>query len=955
MVGEIRWRWGHVLSSVATVVVLLAGVLAAPVTLRPEPAVFAGATGRLAFERGGDIWTANGDGTNQVRLTVDAAMDAQPSWSPDGRRIAFVSNRPTDTGAPHLYVMNADGTDQHQVGTEGAWTPTWSPDGRLLYQVVPEGKLHLINADGTGVVALTNGPGHDSYPSWSPDGTRIAFASDRSGNYQVHVMDADGTDVQRLTTSSAQDVQPDWSADGSLLAFTRSSASGDTIFTMRPDGTAPAPLAAGAGASGLTPRWSPDGTRLAVTFDDGGTPNIEVMRSDGSRRARVLTDASAESWQPVTPVTGRLVFYSNESPQRLWTANPDGSDQRLLIPGEQTGFDAYPAWSPDGGKVAFLSARGGGFSIWVVDADGTDLHEVGGTPSPSPPAWSPDGSRLAYSSGNGMTAPIRIRIIDLDGSNDAEVPGQSEPAIFPAWSPDGQRIAFTSDPGIRVMDADGSNPVQLTTEPDDDTPDWSPDGRLIAFSRSGDVHVMAPDGTGVRDVTGTADPDEVTPKWSPDGSRIAFLAYPDAGSSYVATMDADDGGDRQTATGVPATWIDWQPSETLAPATTSSFSVSDVAVPEGDTGAANAVFTVTLSPSGTAPSTVHYATSSGSAAAGSDYTAISGDLTFDAGVTTRTIAVPVHGDTLVEPDETFSVVLSAPTGETALGDATGVGTITNNDVVPSRPVRVAAVGVDSQLYTANGYGGAFRAEGGVVRAGPAVARVPKPDGSALALEVVTGQDRRLYAKREGAGAWARLSNTAICDGSPAAFVAPTGTSGAHALVVACMGADRALWYDVAPITATATPVMDSFESLGGILTAGPAVATVQGALTFLVRGNDGRVYVRGTSGVYAQTGWFCQGHPALSSWGTTAYFACAGNDSKLYWARNDGSGWGGTQGLGGIARGGPGLAVTPDEAVMFIRGADDAVWQISVSPTRGNTQFSRMHSTVLYEVGATAL
>jgi hypothetical protein len=219
---------------------------------------------------------------------------------------------------------------------------------------------------------------------------------------------------------------------------------------------------------------------------------------------------------------------------------------------------------------------------------------------------------------------------------------------------------------------------------------------------------------------------------------------------------------------------------------------------------------------------------------------------------------------------------------------------------------------------------------------------------------VTGSDRRLYWQREGGTSFARLSNTALCDGSPAGVVTDAG-GGALTLTVACMGGDKALWYDQGPITTTSTPVLDSWASLAGYLIAGPAVAVVQNNLTFAVSGGDGMIWFRTLTVDYQRTTWACLGHPALASWSTTAYFACTGGDRALYYALNTGSGWSGAASLGGKARGGPGLAVTPDEAVMFIRGDDDAVWQTSVSETRPDVGFSRLESRVISEIGATAL
>ncbi|MEY2475791.1 MAG: large repetitive protein [Actinomycetota bacterium] len=386
------------------------------------------------------------------------------------------------------------------------------------------------------------------------------------------------------------------------------------------------------------------------------------------------------------------------------------------------------------------------------------------------------------------------------------------------------------------------------------------------------------------------------------------------------------------------------------------FSVSDASIVEPDSGTANAVFTVTLSPASSQATSVHYATSNGTATAGTDYTSTAGDLTFAAGETSKTVSVPVTGDTADEPNETFTLTLSAPTNGAALTDATGTGTITNNDAatVPSRPVRVGAVGVDNKLWISNGYGAGFRSEGGVVKGAPALVRVPAPDNTVMLLEIVVGSDRRLWWQPEGGSGFTKLSNTALCDGSPAAVVTDDGAGG-FTLTVACMGADRALWYDQGPITSTSVPVLDGWATLNGVLGAGPAVAIVQGTLTFLAPGPDGKIYTRTLATGYQFTPWACIGHPALASWGTTAYFACTGGDYGLWYARNTGSGWSGAVGLGGIAKGGPGLAVTPDEAVIFIRGNDNAVWQVSVSATRGNSAFSKLASTVVSEIGATVL
>jgi TolB protein len=163
----------------------------------------------------------NADGTSQTNLTdYPGGNDADPAWSPDGTRIAFVSGR-----AQHytdVYVMGADGTGQIRL-TESPGLdsgPAWSPDGsRIAFVSEREGALnpeiYVMNADGTGQTNLANNSRFDQHPTWSPGGSQIAFASgDLAGNPEIYVMNADGTGQTNLTDNPAFDADPAWSPDG---------------------------------------------------------------------------------------------------------------------------------------------------------------------------------------------------------------------------------------------------------------------------------------------------------------------------------------------------------------------------------------------------------------------------------------------------------------------------------------------------------------------------------------------------------------------------------------------------------------------------------------------------------------------------------------------------------------------------------------------------------------------
>jgi Tol biopolymer transport system component len=264
-------------------------------TAAAAQATFGGGVGRLAFPMGNgnvDIYTSLPDGSDLKQLTTDPGFDACPSWSPNGKQIAFCSNR---TGLYQIWLMNADGSNQHAVthDTDPALFPSWSPDGRsIVYQsnhsTPSQDNIREVSVAGGRPRYLTDAPGNDDYPVFSPDGKTIAFVSHRKvGPGQVWLMNADGSHPRQLTTGNpGKDELPDWSPDGKQIAY----QAGGHIWLMNADGTRQRQLTHGRGGSPFDqgPRWSPDGKQLAFLRERGPLKQAWVMNADGSHAHAIL-------------------------------------------------------------------------------------------------------------------------------------------------------------------------------------------------------------------------------------------------------------------------------------------------------------------------------------------------------------------------------------------------------------------------------------------------------------------------------------------------------------------------------------------------------------------------------------------------------------------------------------------------------------------------------------------
>ena len=360
-----------------------------------------------------NIWVASTDGsgaTPLTRLTASSAAAQEPVWSPDGKKLAFVSLGALDGSdatntAPNIWIMNADGSG-------AAPLTRFTNSGITVWELV-----------------------------WSPDGSKLAFVSpgafdgsdapNANGTVNVWVMNADGTGaipLTRLTVNVSAlfiwtNAQLVWSPDSSKIAFLSAGALDGTnalntnevfnIWVAQADGTGTSPLTrlTASGAWQSYPAWSPDGTKIAF---------VAQRALDGSDAPDLVMN--------------------------LWTINADGSGATPLTRFVNSHFLFYPAWSPDGAKLAFGSDQA---------LDGNDAPNVNSTDN----VWT------INADGTGAFAVSRLT---------ASVVNAAVPMV---WSPDGRQIAFPStravdgtdaanpsgDSNVWIFNADGSGAVPLTT------------------------------------------------------------------------------------------------------------------------------------------------------------------------------------------------------------------------------------------------------------------------------------------------------------------------------------------------------------------------------------------------------------------------------------------------------------------------------------------------------------
>jgi Tol biopolymer transport system component len=534
-----------------------------------------------------DIYTMHADGSGLTNLTNSPAQEVSPFWSPDGRRIAFVSGRAGSFG--QIYLMDADGSDVVQLTHDqanhefnryyGASSGPWSPDGsRLIFSLWLPGEekwtLYTMDINGENKTPLVSEPNIYYAISWSPDSRRIAFIADDPqslGGDRIYVVNTDGSNLREITESLQQNEQlsrPDylWSPDGESIFFISFAQKTNPIWMAYEARLADNSLIQQATTNSTLYYWQ---NSISVVGEFSIESPIKWSRSDetnstlhpyencqlkdGGLSGPYLQRSSNGNWA--------INAYCPNGDFWFYYANSDGTMIKQLLNSALSAKDSDLTdilWSPDDKFIAFNMASADQSDLYILD-----VSEALKDPSIQPvkmtnsygASWQPivhndiveeeptqtDKRLLAFTSNK--DGNLDIYTMHADGSDLTNLTNHPAQDVSPIWSPDGKHIAFESNRDgfiqIYLMNADGSNVTQVTDNEanhsiggqfNDGLSLWSPDGNKLIFTEQAPgeekrmLYTADIDGKNKIPITKVPDIYSV-PSWSPDGEHIAFIVY----------------------------------------------------------------------------------------------------------------------------------------------------------------------------------------------------------------------------------------------------------------------------------------------------------------------------------------------------------------------------------------------------------------------------------------------
>ena len=556
-----------------------------------------------------------GDATDVTDVTVREGTSMAVAVSPDGSTLAI------DLQGSIWTLPAAGGTARRITdGFDDARQPSWSPDGRsIAFQGYRDGSydIWIIGADGRDQRKLTSGEYDDREPVWSHDGTRVAFAADRdiAGNYDIWTVDVRTGALRQVTRNAANEFMPTWAPDDAEIAFISTRDGEQAVWAV--------PLAGGAermvspaDVRADAPSWGPGGRLIYHATGPGQTSSLRLdgepitgdenafpfraawsspteffYTADGRIRKRSISGGTArtidfDATLALTPAryTRRVRDVDSRAPRQalgivLPRISPDGRSVAFVALGDlwlmrigaapenltnDRFLDAEPAWSPDGTRLAYSTDRGGGLlNLWIRDLRTGEDRQLTRLPtSAMGAAWSPDGTRIAFLDVDAIWRRANVSVVDVATGEVTRIHPSTFGPGTPTWSADGKRVAIASLVPYSSRFREGTNQIlsipamsgggeATTSTPGPHFsidsrvgagPAWSPDGTQMAIVHDGVLTLVPVSPAGV--VTGTSR--RVTtemahaPSWTADSRHLLYQSMDRLRMLDVATGTTTD-------------------------------------------------------------------------------------------------------------------------------------------------------------------------------------------------------------------------------------------------------------------------------------------------------------------------------------------------------------------------------------------------------------------------------
>jgi eukaryotic-like serine/threonine-protein kinase len=448
-------------------------------------------------------WQRVGGG-NPLDLSKDSSSDdTQPAYSPDGALIAFRSER--DGGG--LFLMGSTGESARRL-TDFGYNPSWSPDGTEI-ACATEGTSDPRKRSARSQIWRVNQGGQKRLvseadgvqPSWSPNGLRLAYwgrEPGREARRTIWTIAATGGKATAVTNDDHLNWNPVWSPDGKYLYFASNRGGPMNFWRVAIDESTgkvlgdPEPRTTPAQWSALL-SFSHDGREFAYATNEGKS-NLERMdfdpatgRVSGTAVAVTAGSRAVDSFA-VSPDSKWIVFATAAPQENLFVVHPDGTGSRQLT---NDGFkNRVPRWSPDGWFIVFYSNRGGAFQAWSIRPDGSGLTLMSATNQLYNPVISPDAKTLACNVGTQYDLCLIDLLRPLGERRPTPLPRRDHSFSPFSWSPDGSRlVGLTDQPGIFVYSFPRHNYERLSADVAQ-FPVWLHDGRTVLYLGDGKVRLL---------------------------------------------------------------------------------------------------------------------------------------------------------------------------------------------------------------------------------------------------------------------------------------------------------------------------------------------------------------------------------------------------------------------------------------------------------------------------------